>query len=206
MTDSESSDHSVLPSYGLLSESVCAPYFFSLFTLMDSCPELWGTPAKVIVLRYPLISCHFASIAQVFIATLLSANWWRTRFFSNNMQPPPANGNNPSRKKPVQKTKDLPGQTRDEEARLMNDSKADLTWPLRKVLNGSQHIFTVPNERNACRIKFGMYALQPRCIFFNYMASLNSDSKHNCTGQSRGPYRLNPHQSYYSLVIHPLRL
>lgn len=76
MTDSESSHHSCLPPYGLLTESVSLRFSISLADLMDSSLDLSsGVPAKVIFPRYPLITYHLVFMAHVFITTLLIAHW-----------------------------------------------------------------------------------------------------------------------------------
>lgn len=49
---------------------------------MDSSLDLSsGVPAKVIFLRYPLITYHLVFMAQVFIIALLIAHWLRDEDF-----------------------------------------------------------------------------------------------------------------------------
>lgn len=75
-------------------------------------------------------------MAQVFITTLLIAHWRKDEDFPQNMHIP--NEISLPKKNRVKKMKDLPGQARQEEVRLMNDNEADLIRHLKKVLNRSQ--------------------------------------------------------------------
>lgn len=54
----------------------------------DSLDLSSGAPAKVLFLRYPLITYHLVFMAQVFITTLLIAHWLNDEDFSQQYARP----------------------------------------------------------------------------------------------------------------------